>query len=63
MKLSLTPVPLADGPALPMEFDISMGVRRDDLALRRELDQALTRRAADIRKVLTDYGVPLVDGP
>jgi mxaJ protein len=61
VKLSLTAVPLADGPALPMVFDISMGVRRDDLALRRELDQALTRRAADIRKVLMDYEVPLVE--
>jgi mxaJ protein len=63
VKLALTPVPIADGPALPMVFDISMGVRRDDVALRRELDAALTKRAADIRKVLADYGVPLLDTP
>jgi mxaJ protein len=61
VKLSLAPVPLADGPALPMVYDISMGVRRDDLALRRELDAALARRAAEIRAVLGSYGVPLVD--
>jgi len=61
VKLSFSPVPLADGPSLPMVFDISMGVRRDDLALRRELDAALAKRSADIRKVLNDYGVPLVD--
>jgi mxaJ protein len=46
---------------LPMVFDISMGVRRDDVALRRELDAALKKRAAEIHAVLTDYGVPLVD--
>ena len=61
VKLSLTPVPLADGPALPMVFDISMGVRRDDLALRRELDAALAARSGEIRKVLMDYAVPLVE--
>jgi mxaJ protein len=61
VKLSLTPVPLADGPALPMVFDISMGVRRDDIGLRRELDAALAKRSADIRKVLTDYAVPLLN--
>jgi mxaJ protein len=61
VKLHLAPVPIADGPALPMVYDISMGVRRDDVALRRELDAALARRAADIRAVLAEYGVPLVD--
>lgn len=63
VKLSLAPVPLADGPMLPMVFDISMGVRRDDVALRRELDAALTKRAADIRALLGDYGVPLLETP
>jgi mxaJ protein len=61
VKLKLTPVPMADGPALPMVFDISMGVRRDDVALRRELDAVLTKRAADIRAVLERYGVPLLE--
>jgi mxaJ protein len=63
VKLSLAPVPLSDGPALPMVYDISMGVRRADLALRRELDTALAERAADIRAVLNEYGVPLVASP
>ena len=61
VKLSLSPVPVADGPALPMAYDISMGVRRDDLALRHELDAALRKRASDIRAVLASFGVPLVD--
>ena len=61
VKLSLSPVPIADGPSLPMVFDISMGVRRDNIGLRRELDAALARRAVDIRAVLAGYGVPLVE--
>lgn len=61
VKLKLTPVPMADGPSLPMVFDISMGVRRDDVALRRELDAALTKRSADIRAVLASYGVPQLE--
>jgi mxaJ protein len=63
VKLTLAPVPLSDGPALPMVYDISMGVRRDDLALRRELDSALAKRAADIRAVLNEFGVPVVASP
>jgi mxaJ protein len=63
VKLSLAAVPQSDGPALPMVFDISMGVRRDNVVLRRELDAALARRAVDIRAVLTAYGVPLLDTP
>jgi mxaJ protein len=63
VKLRLAPVPLADGPALPMVYDISMGVRRDSVALRRELEAALAKRAADIRAVLTSYGVPLLETP
>jgi len=61
VKLSLRAVPVSDGPTLPMVYDISMGVRKDDVGLRRELDAALAKRASDIRKLLTDYGVPLLD--
>jgi quinoprotein dehydrogenase-associated probable ABC transporter substrate-binding protein len=52
--------PLIDGPMLPMVFDISMGVRRDDRTLRRELDEVLTRRAPQIQALLRKYGVPVV---
>ena len=59
--LTLAPVPQSDGPALPMAYDISMGVRRDDVALRREVEGALARRAADIAAILKSYGVPRAD--
>jgi hypothetical protein len=45
---------------LPMVFDISMGVRKDDRALRRELDQALAHQAAAIRGLLREYGIPVL---
>lgn len=44
-----------------MVFDVSLGVRKDDLALRRELDAALDARRGEVRAVLTRFGVPLVE--
>ena len=40
-------------------FDISMGVRRNDTTLRTALDQIITRRGEDMRRILRSYGVPL----
>ena len=62
VPLRLSPLAeITDGPALPMVFDVSMGVRRTDVALKREVEAALAKRAADIRQILLSYGVPLVD--
>ncbi|MFI4965217.1 MAG: substrate-binding domain-containing protein [Caulobacterales bacterium] len=59
--LRLTPVqPWLDGPQWPMAFDISMGVRRDDAKLRRQLDAELEKRQGDIRTLLHSYGVPIL---
>jgi mxaJ protein len=44
----------------PMQFDISVGVRKDNQKLLKDIDRALARRAADIRKLLTAYRVPTV---
>jgi mxaJ protein len=41
-------------------FDISMGVRKGDKELRGRLEEALARRHDEIRRVLEDYGVPLL---
>jgi mxaJ protein len=56
-----TVAPLIDGPMLPMTFDISMGVRKEDRALRRKLDDVLERKRDEIRKLLDDYGVPTIE--
>jgi mxaJ protein len=44
--------------ALPLSFGISLGVRRDDQRLRRELDEALVRLQPRIDALLDAYGVP-----
>jgi mxaJ protein len=61
LPLRLVPVePQVDVPFLPFVFDIAMGVRREDTALRDELDEVLVRRADDVRRILEEYGVPVV---
>lgn len=58
-KLRISPVmPAVDLPMLPMVYDISMGVRREDVALRGEIDEALTKHRAEIEAVLSQYHVP-----
>jgi mxaJ protein len=59
MPIALTEVP-QDGTG-PVEFDIAMGVRRDDPALRDELDGALARARRAIDGVLAEYAVPRAD--
>lgn len=51
--------PLADSGRIPMSFEMAMGVRKDNKALKARLEEALDRHQADITKILTDYGVPL----
>ncbi|MGF6709136.1 mxaJ protein [Luteibacter sp. W1I16] len=64
VPLQVGPVsPWLDGPQWPMVFDISMGVRKDDIDLRRRLDDALERHRAEIDRLLRSYGVPLVEEP
>jgi mxaJ protein len=59
VPLSLVPVsPAFDGPALRFVFDISMGVRRKDRALRETLNEFITHRRPEIDALLDQYGVP-----
>jgi mxaJ protein len=44
-----------------MVFDTSMGVRKEDRALRRELNAALQRHAAEIAAILDEYHVPRIE--
>lgn len=60
--LAVKPVsPRMDGPQLPMAFDISMGVRKDDPALAADIEAALDRRRDEVDAILADYGVPRLD--
>lgn len=60
-KAPLTVLPmntLDDG--VPLEFAISLGVRRADKELKQRLDRALDAHRDEIKAILVDYGVPLV---
>lgn len=62
VPMEVTPVsPQADSRYVRFVYDIAMGVRRDDPALARRLDDVIARRHDEIRRVLIEYGVPLVE--
>lgn len=64
VPLRVVPVsPEVDVPYLPFVFDIAMGVRRGETALRDTLDAVIARRQHDIDRILADYGVPRADTP
>ena len=62
VALEIVPVP-ADIPALPHEFDMALGVRKGEEALKTRIESILDKRRDDIRAILTDYGVPLIEAP
>jgi quinoprotein dehydrogenase-associated probable ABC transporter substrate-binding protein len=47
--------------AIPLDFEMSLGVRHSDKLLRQQLDAALEASKDAIEAVLTDYGIPLVE--
>ena len=60
VPLTMVPVPSGKGD-LPFEFDISMGVKHGNDALRAQLEKVLDAKRVEIMRILTDYGVPLVE--
>jgi mxaJ protein len=62
-----SPVPLRLEPVTPwladqqwpMQFDISVGVQKDNQKLLKDIDRVLARRSAEIRRLLAAYRVPL----
>lgn len=62
VPLKIVPAP-TDIEALPLEYSMALGVRTGDDELRRRLDAVLDKRRNEIRAILADYGVPLVDKP
>jgi mxaJ protein len=61
-QLALAPLPPNDrATALPFAYDIAMGVRRSDRALRDEIQAVLDRKRPEIDAILARYGVPRED--
>src|SRR5690606_4622901 len=46
---------------VPMEYELAAGVRKTDARLKYLLEYALEASKDEIEKILTDYGVPLVE--
>ncbi|HEX8841718.1 MAG TPA: substrate-binding domain-containing protein [Sphingomicrobium sp.] len=64
VPLRLEPVtPWMDAMQWPMQFDVSVGVRKDDQKLLKQIDSVLAARSGEIRKLLADYHVPVVEAP
>jgi mxaJ protein len=57
---ALEMVPLGGDSSEAMTFEFSMGVKKGNRELKTRLEAALERREAEIRKILADYGVPLL---
>jgi quinoprotein dehydrogenase-associated probable ABC transporter substrate-binding protein len=58
--------PLSEDPKdtdLPFHFDIAIGVRAHEDALRKALDEELTRRHSEIENILRSFGIPQVSMP
>jgi mxaJ protein len=61
IKLEVVPVnSTSQTTSVPFVFDISIGVRKGNNALKTELETALDRRQHEVRKILEKYRVPLV---
>jgi mxaJ protein len=60
--IALTPLPAFDSTSQqPFAFDIAMGVRRGNSALRDKLNAILVRRKPEIDAILAEFGVPRLD--
>ena len=60
VPLRITPICNPD-PAMPVAFNISMGVRRGDDLMLEQVNRIIARRRKEIRGLLASYGVPLLD--
>ena len=64
VPLRLEPVtPWMDAMEWPMQFDVSVGVRKDDQQLLKDIDRVLAARSGEVRRLLADYHVPVVEAP
>lgn len=57
--LTLQPVNLMED-EVPLEFSLSIGLRKADQILRYKIELALEEKKAEVEKILREYGVPLV---
>lgn len=59
-QLTLLPMNSIDT-VLPMEFELSIGLKKQDTELLKKIEVALVEKRAEIKQILVDFGVPLVE--
>jgi quinoprotein dehydrogenase-associated probable ABC transporter substrate-binding protein len=57
----LVVVPMKSEPGLTFDFAMAMGVRYGEPAWKQQVDALLVKHRSEIREILLDYGVPLID--
>jgi quinoprotein dehydrogenase-associated probable ABC transporter substrate-binding protein len=62
VRMEVVPIDVPPESSTPFAYDISIGVKRGNPALRNEIDQVLDRRKIEIAKILDEFGVPQVKG-
>ena len=60
VALDIVPVSPAMFLALPFTYDIAMGVRKGNDALKAQLDEVIESESAAIQQILMQYGVPQI---
>lgn len=60
MSLAGTAITRFDGTEVPLHYDQSVGVRRDDAALLAQIDAALVKARPQIDEILVEEGIPLL---
>jgi mxaJ protein len=60
--LDIVPVSPDHFGMVPFSYDMAMAVRKDDLALRRRINQVIASKSKEIRLILASYGVPAPTG-
>jgi mxaJ protein len=53
-------VPLGDEASEALAYEFSMGVKKGERDLKSRLEGVLDRKAAEVKRILEEYGVPLL---
>lgn len=56
-------IPIPSQGDIKMDYGIAMGMRRGEKEFKQQIEAALEKNKPEINKILTEYGVPLVDEP
>ncbi|MBT9097787.1 quinoprotein dehydrogenase-associated putative ABC transporter substrate-binding protein [Methylovulum psychrotolerans] len=62
-KNSYNIIPMVSSQGIQFEFSMAMGVRNGDKDRKAMLDKLIQAKAADIRKIIESYNIPLLDLP